>query len=576
MDAPHRSRTPPPNLAEALARVEHDAGLDERRRRDFSGAIRTICAILGKAPHEVPASAAWIDAQLRTVPRAAHGRADKTVANARSRLKAALRWCSGGPAFARRGAPLSQSWRALRESLPTPRLRAGLSRLIRIASDAGVAPEQVDDEFVERVAREVEESGSGRGGVAYRRQVAACWNEASATLAGWPRATLTVPPGAVARPARLPLEAFPASFQRDVERYLAWAAESGRLARDGAPRRLAPGTVRQRREHLRLAAAALARRLGYTRRVISLAVLVEPVNFKLVVAEYLERAEGGRPGAFVLGLAVTLFGVARQWVKAPVSQLDQLGQLKRRLGGRGSGLAERSRRAIAAFGHPAALADLLALPERLFTRASADPSPGAGPLRSAQAAVAIALLLGAPMRLHQLASLRVGREFLRPAGRKGPVSIVLQAGAGSGARVLEYPVAGSPGRILDEYLERFHGRTAPNPDGWLFARPDGAPVGGAALRELIVAATRRGTGVALTPGQLRHLAAAMVLSERPGDFRLVGELLGHARVQTATHLYAGLGTPGAASFYGAVLERARAARNSEIAPHAAGASPTRS
>ena len=92
-------------------------------------------------------------------------------------------------------------------------------------------------------------------------------------------------------------------------------------ARDGSTRALSPGTVRLRREHLRLAASALARRLGYTRRVINLAALVEPVNFKLVLAEYVEAAGGGGSGAFVQGLAVPPFGVGRQWGKAPASPL---------------------------------------------------------------------------------------------------------------------------------------------------------------------------------------------------------------------------------------------------------------
>src|SRR5690606_20753186 len=152
-------------------------------------------------------------------------------------------------------------------------------------------------------------------------------------------------------------------------------------------------------------ASALARRLGYTRRVISLAVLVEPVNFKLILAEYLEGPDGRRPGSFAQGLAVTLFGVARQWVRAPSSQLDQLGQFKRRLGSRAPGLAGKNRRAIAPFEHPDVLADLLALPARLLARAGTDWPLQPRSLQALQIAVAIELLLAAPMRLHQLAAL---------------------------------------------------------------------------------------------------------------------------------------------------------------------------
>jgi len=532
-----------------------------------------VCAILGRPPDEVPATLPDVEHLLREVPKAAHGRADKTVANARSRLKAAILHCSGVAARGPRGEPRSPRWRALQDRLGAPRLRNGLSRLIRVASAAGIEPDQVSDDFVERIARQVgQERSRDRGALAFRRQVANCWNEASATIAGWPVTKLAIPSNA-SRPARLPLDAFPASFQRDVERYLDWAAGSGRLSRDGSPRHLSPGTLRLRREHLRLAASALARRLGYTRRVINLAVLVDPVNFKLVLAEYLEAGDDRGPGAFAQGMAVTLFGVARQWVRAPASQLDQLGQLKRRLGSRAAGLAEKNRRAIAPFEDPRVLADLLALPERLLARARGGQVSQGRALQKLQIAVAIQLLLVAPMQLHRLAALRLDRELCWPSGRVGPAFIVVQGDAGGRERQLEYPITGTAKQVVDDYLDRCHCHVAPNPDRWLFVRPDGMPVKRAALRDGIARELRREIGVALTPGQFRHLAAALVLHERPGDIGLVRDLLGHGSARTTAHLYAGMGTRGAASVYGALLERARAERNPEIASQTARSLP---
>lgn len=564
MTATDRPPTSPRNLAEVLDRLERDASLDPGRRSDYRGGVRTVCAILGRPPDAVPATLPEVERLLREVPKAALGRADKTVANARSRLKAAILHCSGAPARRPRGEPLSPRWRGLHGRLASLRLRNGLSRLIRAASAAGIEPDRVSDAFVERIAQQVGRESRDRGALAFHRQVANCWNEASATVAGWPATKLTVPSNP-SRPARLPLDAFPASFQRDVERYLDWAAGAGRLSRDGLPRHLSPGTLRLRREHLRLAACALARRLGYTRRVINLAVLVDPVNFKLVLAEYLEAGDDRGPGAFVQGLAVTLFGVARQWVRAPASQLDQLGQLKRRLGSRAPGLAEKNRRAIAPFEDPRVLADLLALPERLLARAAGGQMSHARALQKLQMAVAIQLLLVAPMQLHRLAALRLDRELCRPSGRQGPMFIVLQADAGGHQRQLEYPITGTARLVVDDYLDRCHRHIAPNPDRWLFVRSDGTPVKGAALRDGIARELRREVGIALTPGQFRHLAAALVLHERPGDIGLVRDLLGHASARTTAHLYAGMGTRGAASVYGALLERARAERKPEIA-----------
>ena len=570
--SPTVTAAPPDNLAEVLARLEADPRIDASRRRDFRGAVRTLAAILGREPTAIPAQLSGIDRLITAVPKAVHRRADKTIANLRSRVKRAILQGTGSGQPTQRGQALAPRWNVLRDRLPTPRLRNGLSRLIRAASASGADPQQVSDGLVGRIAAQVAATRGEAGARVFQRQVADCWNEAARSVPGWPAIRLSRP-GPATRKDRLPLDAFPISFQRDVERYLAWAAESGRLARDGSPRSLAPGTVRLRREHLRLAASALARRLGYTRRVINLATLVEPVNFKLIIAEYLEAAGDGRSGSFLKGLAVTLFGVARQWVKAPASQLDQLGQLKRRLGGSTSGMAAASRRLIEPFEDPRVLAELLALPERLLAQSADGRMPRARALRKAQVAVAVQLLLVAPMRLHRLAALRIGLELRRPPGLPGPTSIVLARDGDGRDTPLEYPVAGHALQVVDEFLERFHRDDAARADRWLFERPGGGPVTAAALRDGIARETGRALGIALTPGRFRHLAATLVLHERPGDIGLVRDLLGHRDARTTAHLYAGVGTCGAAAVYGAMLERARSARNADIASQADGASP---
>lgn len=547
-----RSGTPARSLAQLQVWLEATAELPERDRRDYRSAIRGLCAMLGSDAAATPADAAELDRRLARVPKPARGRSDKTVANIRWRVRRAIALHGGAAVPPPRGTTLAPRWAALRERLPTPRLRYGLSRLMREASAAGVEPEQVSGALVDAIARRIAPTAGEARARAFRDQAAACWHEAAGAVAGWPRVRLAAPVRP-ARPQRLPLDAFPVTFRRDLESYLDWAARSGRLARDGSPRSLSPATVRLRGEHLRLAASALARRLGYARRVIDLATLVEPVNFKLVLGEYLGEGGERRAGAFVRGLAVTLFGVARQWVKAPPSQLDQLGQAKRRLGGPAPGLAERSRKAVEPFADPAALAALLALPERLFAEAAGGRSLQPRAVRKAQLGMAIALLLAVPLRLGQLAGLRLGHELRRPAGRQGPMS--LAAGGVAPALAPECPIAGSTKAIVDDYLDHCHSSLLPNPDGWLFARPDGSRLGEAALRHGIAAETRRAIGIALTPSGFRHLAAALVLGDRPGDLDLVGQLLGHRDRRTTAWLYAAAGLPGAAAAYATALNR---------------------
>ena len=80
--------------------------------------------------------------------------------------------------------------------------------------------------------------------------------------------------------------------------------------RPNAPRRpLAATTLRQQREHLRLAASVLAKN-GEAGEIASLADLVQPESFKTILRYYHEQANG-EPNAFVIGLATTLIQVAQ-------------------------------------------------------------------------------------------------------------------------------------------------------------------------------------------------------------------------------------------------------------------------
>src|SRR5690606_5005363 len=145
---------PPAHLAEVLERLNDDPRVDESRRRDFRGAVRTLGAIVGREPSAIPADLAGIDRLIDAVPKAVHRRADKTIANLRWRLKRGILHGSGvSPPT--RGQALAPRWDVLRGRLPTPRLRNGLSRLIRIASASGVDPQRVSDGLVERIAGQV-------------------------------------------------------------------------------------------------------------------------------------------------------------------------------------------------------------------------------------------------------------------------------------------------------------------------------------------------------------------------------------------------------------------------------------
>ena len=551
-----RARRSLDTLADLQEQLASDARLDATQRRTYEGALRTVCKVLARPAHAIPADPRRLEPMLKDLPPSGCGVSRKTLANVRSQLKAALRHCLEAPKFPPRGTPLKPDWQALYDRLSELRLRNGLSRLIRVASYRGVAPDQVDDAFLQQLLDEVSRQNWGRDTLPFWRTAVALWDEAAATIPGWPQRRLTPPPASLGR-QHLALEHFPQSFRDDLDAHLRWASGADLLAEEAPPGPLKPSSLRLRREHLRVAASTLAGRIGDTASITSLAALVVPAHTKLILSTYLEASKDRQPTAYLRGLALTLVAVARHWVKVSDEDLQELLRLKRKLGTTPSGLTEKNRRIVGHCTDPTMLRTLLKLPDALREQVRTRRLSPARRLQKMQIALAIELLLAAPMRLQNLATLRLDHQLQWPAGRGGPVFITLRPDETKNDQPLEYPIEGHTRDLLHEYLDRYRAYAKVADTDWLFVHLDGTPMPAAALRDGITKATKRELGVAITPHQFRHLAAAITLDSVPGAIGMVRDLLGHRSIKTTINAYAGMRTKQAAREWSKILDGAR-------------------
>ena len=536
--------------------LKADKRLDEPRRKAYGGAIRTVCAVLGRPAEALPATMIEIDRLLQEVPAPVRGRSKKTIANTRSRLKAALLHLSDAPALPPHGTPLSANWARLYGELAELRLRHGLSRLVRVASFRGIAPEQVDDVFLQDVLRSIQTVNWGRDTLPFWRTTVAVWNEAVDSVPGWPSQRLTPPPDSK-RPRHLSLSELPESFRKDLEAYLTWASGADRLADDAPTTPLKASTLRQRREHLRLAASTLALCLGSPDQVEHLATLVAPANMRAILTRYLAATANNQPTTFIRSLAITMLAVARHWITAPPEQMAELKRLNAKLGSTPTGLTPKNRDLIRRFQDRELLAALLNLPDTLRKQASSGRSSPARRLQKVQIALAIEILLAAPMRMQNLAMLELGRSLQWPSGRNGPAYVVLRRDETKNEVPLEYPLPDHCLELLREYLDRFRSYATVKDREWLFLRLDGSRVPDSALRDGITKAVARELDIAMTPHQFRHVAAAVALDVHPGAIGLVRDLLGHRNIKTTSNFYAGMRTREAAREFDRILERSR-------------------
>jgi integrase len=382
---------------------------------------------------------------------------------------------------------------------------------------------------------------------------------------GWPAVCLTPPPGGKA-PYVLPVGAFPPSFAADLAAWLARLAGADPLAELPFPP-LRPATLRARRLHALTLASALVHRGRDPATVTGLADLVEPAALREALRFVLARG-GGEPTPYLHQLATTALTIARHWVGVPQAQEQVLRALARRCDpGAPPGLTAKNRAALRRLeDDPGLVEKLLALPEHLARGLERKGAAAAVDLTRAEAlrlqtALAIAILLAAPIRVANLAGLRLDRHLLRQGGggqAEAPrARLVLPASEVKNNRDLEHPLPPWVVALLDLYLARGRPVLAPHPGPRLFpgaAKGEGKTA--QALRQRVKGATERELGLKLTPHQFRHACGLVYLMANPGGHEVVRHLLGHRSIATTIRHYAGMETAAALRHYDAVvLER---------------------
>lgn len=251
--------------------------------------------------------------------------------------------------------------------------------------------------------------------------------------------------------------------------------------------------------------------------------------------------------------------VARRRGTASEKDLAALANVKQKLGSTPTGLTEKNRRLLRQFSDPQQRAALLRLPDVLLDQLRTARFSPARRLQKVRTALAIELLVTSPVRLQNLAALRLDQHLQWPSGRAGTAFITIRESEAKNDQPLEYEITGCTRELLREYLDRYRAHVADSRNPWLFVHENGKPVSAGTLRDGIVKAIKRQLGIHMTPHQFRHVAAAIALDARPGAIGLVKDLLGHKNIKTTMNFYAGMRTREAGREYDKILAGSRAA-----------------
>jgi len=597
----------PRHFADLLDLVAGWQDLTSPQRSVMASCIRTagLAAVMaaGQRRHEfgrpsrkqidlraVPCDPAWLNDHIFHVAPAALGILPNSMTNVITALRSALR---------RAGViddalpPLPETpnaWSGLLDAMARQgSLYAhGLKLFARWCHIAGIAPAEVtastltDHETYLRT-RTLRADIPGQ-----IRTIAKSWRIAARTLADDALSAIGAPQRRRRYTPRV--EDFAPRLQDDVAAFrarLCGTDRSGPFRGDGVTKSLRPKSVKSRVFAIRLAVAALVQCGRPIESINALRDLVEEAAFDSILRFYWQRAidravaRGDFPSAaeapasagitsMVDGIASALMIVAQHFCKLSPEEIKPLAEMAADVKSpRSGGITPKNLARVRQLDDPKRRLDLLNLPSVLMKRAneialaeSAATRPAMRHRRAviARNAVAIQLLLHAPVRLENLTSLQFGTHLRSDGSATGSIThLCLAAHKTKNHAAYETVVAPDLARMIAEYRQTHHPVLTPEGSRYLFpAGPKGSGhLTGGAMRSQLCSVIEKEVGVRVNPHLFRHLGVRWILEEDSGALEDARLLIGDKSMGVVLGAYASVEPAAAARRHHERLRRTR-------------------
>lgn len=523
-------------LADLLDAVKA-APMTNRRRQDTTSALHTIGRALGRGLADIPLEIRELNARLKQVSPIAMGITTARWSNVKSLFRSAL--ALAGPMMrGRHKEPMSNGWADLHAHLRTHSDRVRLSKLSRWLTLQQISPATVTAEDLERFHRSICGEALLRDPEYTWADTSRAWNRAVRYVPGWPQL-------AIARPSRqkkyvLPWSAFPASLKADVDR---WGKRLGdtEISEDGPSRPVSASTLATREYQIRAFATGLILRGRDAQGLTSLTECLTVENFKEGLRFFLERNISRRT---IFNLATGLKSIARHSVHVDEATLARMSKIIQSLTVERTGMTSKNRDRLRPFDDTATAVELLNFPKRLRQVVE---SAGLPPRRIkilAQVAVAIEILIFAPIRIGNLATLKINHHLLK-VGKK--LHLVIPASEVKNRVDIEFEFPDECADLINWYINQI--RIAPVGNTALFPGTTTKTKAICTLRHQIIQTVRKYTGLYVNPHLFRHLMSTLYLGENPGGYEIVRRVLGHKQIATTMNHYAGQETRSAARHF---------------------------
>ncbi len=541
-----------PSLADVMAAIATATDLPDRPRRDWPTSIRKMAEYLGHPLVTLPARITALSRPIQLLRPAILGVNDKTFANHRANLRAALCWFLDARGVGR-GAPMDPRYREMLAGIANRYGRDQLSPFFRYLTAVNVAPDDVEDPHVAGFLDYRRHMSFSPVKPAADRQLAGLWNACQAKSSAWPRQRLREA-AVVVRRSGPAWEEFPESLREDIEAQL---LKLGTRRKSTAGRRRVAcksSTIETRRRELQAACRTAVGAGIPIERITSLRQLLQPDIVSTVIDGYWKR-NGEMPSKYTIQLAWRFLDYARQLPDVTQDELEELDEIWESLKGYDRvGLTSKNQNVVYSVLRGGLHRRIVELPELMMPDARARRI--SSPLHSAveaELAISIAILTFAPVRMANLATIQLGHNLVRPGGAGTRYRLTFPHFEVKNGVDLDFDLPSVVSDLIDEFIHDFRPSLLRGHNhNYLFPGQGGGKLS-RGLSEQITRRLNRELGLRITPHQFRHIAAGIILLADPGNFELIRRVLGHRHIQTTMNYYAGLETLGATERFGEMV-----------------------
>ena len=539
-------------LADAAHAVRGATDLTDRQRQDIASAIKTFGRVVDRQLDTIPLQPELIRELFASAPFARSGMAQERWTNIRSLLlkgcdRAGMTRLSG-----RANHPMSSEWASLLLPLPQRPDFIGISPFARYCSQRGIEPKDVSQEVFDTYGRDLLSSGTRSRPREAWLTLRRAWNHRVQIDKSWPQVNFEYKDNRVSY--LLPWASFPSSLKADIDAMVVAATRKSIASRK---RVLVKVSAETRRRLLHSLASAHVASGGSAEELKLLADLVVPKVLIPSLEHILDRQDKAT-SVHVHQIAAVACAVARSWVKVPSEVQAELDQIRKNVKPESQGMTDKNRATLRQFEDEVLVARLLTLPDDLVAPIPPGKVKSVRAAMEMQIALAIALLLVAPVRIKNLSSIDMERNLVPiGTGRRKTVHVHFPRADVKNHVTTEFPLPKHVQDLLVRYIRDARPKLTRRPTAWLFPGEADGHKDAALLSTQIADTVFHHIGVRVTAHQFRHLAGFLYLKDHPGEIEVVRQLLGHRSINTTLKFYAGMNQVDAARRFEKMVERRR-------------------